>query len=472
MRTLLLQPPHVYYDRKRQPCFPIGLGYIAAVLRQKDYVVDVLDLNATEKSDEELGAYLEEKSFDVIGITAMSVQFNAVERIVRIIRERSTESRIVLGGALAIHSYPVVLAHLDIDYCALGEGETILLSLLKNLDRPEQVKGLAFRRDGSIVLTPPQEYITDLDSLPFPAWDLFPMDIYIKNNSDSVTLITGRGCPFNCHFCSKNFKGVRQRSIPNIIKEIKAMKELYKVKHFGFSDELVVTNERRITELCGELKKLDITWGCQGRINYATTQVLSTMKEAGCILVGFGVESGSQRILKNMNKGITPDMIAKAIRTADSVGIDYYPQLIFGYVGENEETLKETERLCFKAGMSPPFNVATPYPGTMLYEWAKAQGKIGDDLEYLRHLQGNSELYINCSTFPDDKVLAVKHRFEKRIMRNYLLYSFLHPRRLIKDNRKKAKFLAHHIRMHGVGNTAREFIRAVKKYPQAVFGRF
>lgn len=470
-KVLLLQPPQTYYGRKRDIAFPIGLGYIAAVLKEKEYPVKVLDLNAIEKTDSELLDFLKKEKFEVIAISAMSVQFNHVERLVNTIRKLDKKTTIVLGGALAIHSYNLVLNNLDIDFCALGEGESILLEILQNISSPQNIRGVAYIQDGRLIVTSPMPYITNLDSLPFPAWDLFPIDLYIAPTK-SMTLISGRGCPFNCNFCSKNFKGIRLRSIKNIVDEIKVIKKKFKIANIGFDDELVVVNKKRTTDLCKELKKLNIIWSCQGRVNYATIPLLRMMKDAGCAQIGFGVESGSQKILKNMNKATTIEMITNAIKNANTVGLNYCPQMIFGYVGEDEKTLKETANLCLNLGMTPAFNVATPYPGTKLYEWAKENGKIKDELKFLKNLQGNAELYINCSTFPNKDVLKIKKKFEKKILRNYIIYSFMHPSRLIKDNSAKFKFLINTIKTKGIIYTLKELIRAIKKYPQIVFGRY
>jgi len=472
MKILLLQPEQTYYNRKRRPYYPIGLAYIAAVLIKNKYAIEVLDLNATPKTNKELSRYFKEKKFDVIGVSAMSVQYNYVEDIVSIIRKASRKSIIVLGGALAIHSYNLVLENLDIDYCALGEGETILPSLLENLDKPETVKGIAYVKNKRIVLNPRQEDVKDLDILPFPAWDLFPMETYLKYATNTMNLITARGCPFNCNFCSKNFKGVRLRSVKNVISEIKILKKKYKTDTFFFDDELVVVNEKRITELCREIKKLNIKWACEGRVNFATKPILSMMKDAGCNNIGFGIESGSPKILKNMNKISSPELIIRAVKNCDAIGLNYMPQMIFGYVGEDENTLKETIRLCFKLGMTPAFNTATPYPGTQLYEWAKKEGKIKDELKYIKGLQGNAALYVNCSTFPDKDFDKIKIKFEKKLLYNYFLYSLVHPKRLINDNKTKLESVYQHAKAVGIRKTFYEAIRAIKKYPQLVFGRY
>jgi radical SAM superfamily enzyme YgiQ (UPF0313 family) len=196
------------------------------------------------------------------------------------------------------------------------------------------------------------------------------------------------------------------------------------------------------------------------------------VKDAGCVNIGFGIESGSPKILKNMNKSSTPEMIIRAVKNCDAVGLNYAPQMIFGYVGEDEGTLKETLRLCFKLGMTPAFNTATPYPGTQLYEWAKKEGKIKDEFKYLKGLQGNAALYVNCSTFPDKDFDRIKRKFEKKILYNYFLYLLIHPKRLINDNRTKLESLYQHTKALGVRKTFSEVIRAIRKYPQLVFGRY
>lgn len=232
--------------------------------------------------------------------------------------------------------------------------------------------------------TPNRGYIEDLDSLPFPARHLLPMDKYkiLGRKLTVIHVISSRGCPFQCTFCSSSAlcgKRFRARSVENILDEIEEAAEKYKTRHIEFIDDTFTLNRRRIVEFCEEVKKrgLDISWCCSSRVDTIDEDLMKKMKEAGCFIIFFGVESASQRTLDLIGKGITVDRAVKAINWAKKAGIEVLASFVIGFPWETRRDMKETIRFAVK--LKPDFaefSVATPYPGTALYEMAEKEGLI------------------------------------------------------------------------------------------------
>jgi radical SAM superfamily enzyme YgiQ (UPF0313 family) len=401
MKVLLIQPLH-YYDGKTRPPtnFPIGLGYIAKVLVKFGHDVDVLDIWAHQYSNDQVLEKIKGIDHDVVGISALSTQYRYVKWLTSELKKHCRDkTKIVVGGALATLSPEIVLKNTQTDICVIGEGEVTFREVVENTDSLETIEGICFKQGGKIVRTPPREYIKNLDSIEFPAWDLFLIETYIRTAAldlpvpepgvRTMSIIAGRGCPYNCRFCSKTFSGLRLRSVDNVIQEIKELIKRYDIARIHFCDELVLVNKKGVYELCDKIEKLNIKWQCQGKVNLVDLDLLKRMKEAGCIAVGYGVESGSQKILDNMNKQQTVEQAKRAIRDAVEVGLHPIVQMIFGYPGETRETLRETiaffEETPYVGRV--PFFVSTPIPGTELYHHALEKGLITDEEKFLEQLE-------------------------------------------------------------------------------------
>jgi radical SAM superfamily enzyme YgiQ (UPF0313 family) len=435
-KVLLIQLPHYYGDgKKNRPpeFFPLGLGYIAAVLEKAGYDVSVLDIWANQYTYDEVEVHIKYSEFDVVGISAMSTQFTYVEWLTDVLKKLHPSKPIVLGGLLATLNTHIVMEHTKVDFCVIGEGEITAVELLANIDHPDRVNGIAYRSQDGWRCTPPRPYIRNLDEIGFPAWHLFPIEIYLANSyikfghkGRSMNVITGRGCPYNCHYCSKSFSGVRFRSIANIEEEIRTLKDCYGVRGIFFNDELLVVSEKRVHEVCEMMKRLDLEWCCQARVNIVTLPMLKEMKQAGCVSVGYGIESGSQEILDRMNRKMTVVQARQAIRWTIEAGILPHAQFMFGYVGENHRTVRES----IEFWKSVPYFLhmssfpTTALPGTRLYIDALRMGKIKDEVEYLRLLSDgynpDRPLLINFSEFRDDEFFEIKRYMEEETRRNFL----------------------------------------------------
>ena len=438
-RILLIQPVHEKLGPRRRRTglyFPYGLGYVAAVLQNAGFEIDVLDCQALQISDDEIRERIRSSAFDAVGIGAFSTQFGAVRWMADYIKAVRGDVPIVLGGPMATHSWRLSLDQTKIDFAVLGEGEETAVDLFTHIDHPERVHGIALRDGGTVRQTPDRPYIEDLDTLPQPPYDLFPMEVYAHGRFMAagrkwshlrvMTVITSRGCRYHCRFCSKNFTGLRLHSIDRVMADVRHLVRTYRLQGIHFQDELFASSRQRMEEFCPRMKTLGIPWDAQARVDIVDAPTLRLMKEAGCVAVGFGIESGSQRMLRAMRKGIRVDQTERAFAAAQNVGLEVKVQLIFGFPGEDEESLRETVEL-FKRLHHPGrrMNLMTPLPGTDIYDECVADGRIPDEAEYLCKLErsfGQGQILVNFTTWPDEELYPIKARAERAIIDNYKAY--------------------------------------------------
>ena len=435
MKVLLVQPPHYYDGGSRAPgYFPLGLGYIAKSLLKSGHRVQVLDIWAHQYTNEDVIRKIKELDFDVVGISALSTQYVYVKWLITELKKRNA-SPVAVGNALATLSPEITLNNTEADICVIGEGETTFKEVVEKINDLEKVKGIYFKYADKISKNPSRGYIENLDTIDFPAWELFPMDIYLRHcrvystNIPAMNVVTARGCPYNCRFCSKTFRGVRLRSVNNIIDEIRVLIKKFEVRGIFFNDELVISNRKRIYELCDEIEPLGIKWNCQGRVNLVDLDILERMRRAGCVAVGYGIESGSQTILDNMNKQTHVEQSKKAIRDTIRVGMHPIIQMMYGYPGETRRTLQETTDFFKEIPFVGPIglSVTTPLPGTELYTYSLGKGLIKDEEEYLRRLSAGytksdgTRPFTNFTEFDAKEFYRLKRYTETRIFLNQIL---------------------------------------------------
>lgn len=473
MKILLINIP----AGERTPSyFPLGLGYIAKILLNEGHDVKVLDIFAKGYNQKKVIEIIHSLEYDFVGISAMSPEYNYVKWLSKELKKYH-KGKIILGGALPTFSSEIILKNTEVDICIIGEGEETIKDIIKNKNNLKEVKGIYFREKNKIVKNHEREYIKDLDRIPLPAWDLFPIEIYLKTPSspegycvNSMNIITARGCPYNCNFCSKTFKGTRLRSIDNIINEIKELIKRYNVKVINFADELVMVNKQRMYELCKKIKPLNLKWVCQGRVNVVDYDILKTMKKAGCCEVGYGIESGSLKILKNMNKCATPEMAANAIIAAKKTGVRPILQTMFGYPGEDKQTIKETIDFFKKVHAHPDgVSITTPLPGTVLYEEVRKKGLIKDEEKYLEDLKGTGQFTLNLTEMSDEELVKMKKFAEKTMHQNYYRYRRSHPLVLIKDYNQKAIRFIKYVRLNGLKKSISDIYNTLQNNPELIF---
>lgn len=425
-----------------QLSFPLGLGYLAAHLRGRGHKVKVLDMYARQMSKSQIERAVKELDTDFVGIGAFSTQYTMVKWLAALIKKHHPDMKIILGGPIATLGYRLALEKTLVDVCVIGEGETTAAELLDMPDGADlsTLPGVAFRgADGKIFVTPSRTYIKNLDELPMPEYSLFDMDKYLhtvfmqttKGNVRAriygmkvMAVLTGRGCPYNCQFCSKNFEGVRLRGMDSVIEEIKYLQKTYGIHGVHFIDELAIVNKKRVAELSAKIKPLDIVFDCQARVNVVDKEMLAQLKDAGCLVVGFGIESGSQKILDAMNKRQTIAQTERAMEACRELDLEVKVQLIFGYPGEDADTVLETVEM-FRRLRHPGrrFNILAPLPGTPIYDMALKQGFITDEEEYLKSLAcdfGGNRIKANFTSFPDGEYLSRKRAAEREMEENFI----------------------------------------------------
>lgn len=471
MKMLLVQLPHA---GRRASMFPTGIANIAVALNDVGVEAEVLDIFALGCSYAEVSEYLRGSQYDLVGISAYSTQYQWAKWMAAEVKRWRHHAIVIMGGPLATYNAEIVLARTQTDICVISEGEETIKDIVQNLGNLDNVKGICFKSvTGQVVRTSPRLYIHDLDSIPFPRYDLFPVDIYFKNigvdgappRIKAINTLTSRGCPYLCGFCSRTFGSIRLRSIDKVIEEIGQLRDKYGIRAVSFADELVLINKKRGCELCEKIKPLKIYWGCQGRANIVDLDLLRAMKDAGCTSVGYGIESGSQKILDNMKKRTTTRQNELAITNTVKAGMIPIVQMIYGYPGEDLGTIHETLEFFDRVHYYPPtsigeawFSLLTPLPGSPLYKELLASGKIINEEEYLLGLEGGyyvgSPLRMNLTKFSDGELLAHKVWLENHVKANYQEYVRKHPLELIQ---KYIRMISNILNIEGYAGLLREF---------------
>lgn len=382
MKILLIAPPIIrmrYNIGGVYPLPPLGLTYIASVLEQYSFGVDILDMPVIKKQIGDLHGFLEKNQYDVYGLSCTVFNLSEGIKIARLIKDINPTSKIVLGGHCNAFSPEVIFKYgPNFDIIVRGEGEEVMLNLCNQLNNDgrssylDKVDGISFRDEYKIVNTPNASYV-NLDTLPFPARHLLPHRFYRMhppfNLFPPVTLIeTSRGCMHNCAFCSIS-QSVREKSIEKVIEEIKEVISEFGIREVRFVDSNFADNTERITHLCNQILEEDIklAWSCETRIKAISKVVLEKMSAAGCYMIAYGVESGSKKILDSLNKGVTIDEIINTFKITRKAGIKTIAYLMLGLPEEDNSTFRETLNLVKK--IEPDFALYTellPIPNSPL----------------------------------------------------------------------------------------------------------
>lgn len=386
MKVLLINPPQATI----YPQPPLGLAAIAAVLETKGHAVRILDLSVVGISENSIHEISQEKP-DVVGITAMTPTINSAANVVEKVKELDNNITVVLGGVHTTILPEQTLKMIPgIDIIVRGEGEQTVLQLLDALNGDHgdisQILGLNYREGNEIKNTPLRPPISNLDELPFPAFHLLPITKYrlhppFGRRSPVMPIVTSRGCPYRCVFCSKAVCGKKYRSnTPSyVVDEIRFLTEKFGVKEIKFYDDVFTLDKKRIMAICRLLKEenIDVPWSCETRVNLVNRALLGVMKDAGCYMIAYGVESGNQGILDMLKKDITLEQVSKAFKLTHEAKIGTVAYFMIGSPFETSETVRET--IAFAKMIDPDFaqfSIATPYPGTELYRLAVEEGHV------------------------------------------------------------------------------------------------
>jgi len=434
MKILLINSP-IRLDAKSS-CIPYGLATVASTLIESGFEVEIYDINALRLEKTQIINDLKTKSWDLVGISGLITTYNFQKWLIPQLKAINPGAPVISGGGLATTNSDLLFRRSNVDFTVIGEGEQTMLELCQALANGMDVvstPGIIYRQNGHLEKNPTRDNIKNLDALPFPAWDLLPMEVYLNNpiwgdaanNSSgfrkdenitrSMNIISSRGCPMSCNYCYHLFgrSSYRFRSVQHVIGEIEILVDRYGVDFIGFVDDNMMASEKRIIEFCDamEKKKFPLTWGCHGRVTSAKPDILDRMSDVGCVWIGYGIESGSQTILDAMNKRAQVEQAKKAIRNTRAAGIYPNTTFIFGYPGETWETIQETIAFKRELGIKCSSFFATPYPGTSLYEQVRSQ--IKDEESFIQSLGNATEFTINLTEFDDETLMDLKNNMDE-----------------------------------------------------------
>lgn len=374
---------------------PLGILFLASLARKKGHQASIVDAQALGLSSEQTVQTALSLLPDIVAITAMTISIHRAGEIASRIKKIAPGIKIFVGGShmTAVPEETMKLFN-SFDIGVLGEGEETFSELLDTfVSRKDlvNIQGTAIRNNGTIVINKPREFIKDLDSLCFPAWDLVPdikthyrLSIFGTTKRMSMGFVTSRGCPGKCTFCDTSVFGHRLRchSAGYVTEMVKQLNREYGITDFLFYDDLFVGNKKRLLEFCDILNKdkLKISWSCCARVDYVSPDILKVMKESGCWLIEYGLESGSQKILDFMKKGIKIEQVIRAIQWTKQAKILAKGNFIFGNPLETRETLRESIDFAIKLRLDYfQHTFLTPLPGSEVYNIAEAYGSFDKD---------------------------------------------------------------------------------------------
>lgn len=433
MRILLV----VYDNDSYIHWFPQGLAYIAAVLKGQGYDVEIYNQDMHHYPEQHLTDYLDENRFDVIGVSIIAgyYQYRKLLKISEAVNRSKQRPFYVLGGHGPAPEPEYFIGKTSADAVVIGEGEETVCELLDAVGAGrslQDIEGIAFHDGHGVVINKRRPLIDNIDSIPFPAYELFPIDYYrllrmphVTNREFVMPLLSGRGCTFQCTFCYRMDEGFRPRSNDSIIEEIEFLKKHYGITYIAFADELLMTSKTRTISICEDFirKGLNIKWDCNGRLNYAVPEVLEMMKRAGCVFINYGIEAMDNDVLKNMKKNLTTTQIIRGIEATLAAGISPGYNIIFGNIGDNRDTLERGVEFLLKyddGAQMRTIRPVTPYPGAPLYYDAIERGLLKDCEDFYENKHVNSDLLaVNFTDLTDDEFHECLLHANTRLLTNY-----------------------------------------------------
>jgi len=380
--------------------FPLGIAYIAASLKKAGFAVYTLNLNHREGDVSAiLRGAIQDHAIDAVGTGGISVQYNTIYDIVRFTKDVNPRITTIVGGGLISAEPNIAMDALEFaDYGVIGEGEITICELAYALEcgaDPRDVCGLIYRFQGQYITTGPRKEIRDVDSIPWPDYEGFELDRYLAlpppdvNNLGErrlVFLLGSRACPYNCTFCFHTVgRKYRKRSIASIIEELRYLVNRYHIEFVFMADELFGHEKERVREFCEHMKELNLSWRGAFRVDDIDEEMVQLLKDGNCRIIGLGLESADNKILKSMRKHITVEQIDKALKIIYDAKVPFSGNFIFGDIAETVETATNT----FNWWLAHPhYNInlwmVVSYPGSYLYKYACENNIVTDRVKYLK----------------------------------------------------------------------------------------
>lgn len=426
MNILLIDPPFKRFTGYLNMYYPIGLSYLASSLDNTKYNISIYDVDGAKKgaildfsdeyrrlefyregiNDSDHAVWNEIKSVlnlfqpDVVGITSITTKFGSVLRTANIVKKWRSNCWVIAGGPHATLLPDQVMSCNDIDIVVRGEGEETFPELMSAIDsnsRLDSIAGISFRANNSIVHNPDRPPILILDNINMPARHLL-INKTNYSSEDMGVIMASRGCPFNCSYCCHIWgKKVRARSVDSVISEILFVQKEYGTKQFDFKDDSFTVNRNRTIELCRQIisKGININWGCTTRADLLDEELLFNMKAAGCNIVKIGIETGSERILKETSKGVTFEDMKKAANLLNRHKIFWSAYFMMGLPTETEMDIDKTYQ--FMKDINPYYSglgIYNPFPKTVLFDQGVKMGLLHDQVELEHYFKVNPKDYF------------------------------------------------------------------------------
>jgi len=418
-KIILLIPPQEKFSKDYIPS--LGIGYVAASLEKNGYEVKIIDSYAEHYDNSITIKKILEENPSAVGITSITQnRFNAIE-IIRELKKERKNLFIFVGGRHFHHTYRSALFSIpEIDVIVRGEGEITIVELLDNYFNKgdfSKVLGIAYRKDREIINTLERPLIKNLDEIPIHAWHLFDLSKYNATlegeyKTRSIGVISSRGCPNQCTFCANAsfWNTLRLRSPKNFIDEVEFLYKNYGYQAFDFWDDTMTLNRNHIFGICREIinRGLDIIWYARARVNTVDEEMLRIMKKAGCRIISFGVESGSENVLKNIKKNITLEQIEKAFELSAKLGLITKAFFMFSLPGERLADIGETNQLIYKL-LSYGRKYRIPvyiekaytliYPGTEIEKEATKEGCLDKNFNWNKKKKIQRSVELNLDPY-------------------------------------------------------------------------
>jgi radical SAM superfamily enzyme YgiQ (UPF0313 family) len=417
MRICLINPA----DRTESySSMPLGLAYISSGLKKNGFDVKGVDFCVTDKPLEEIVSEIADYKPDLVGISVTTPYYKSALAIAGLIKSIHN-TPVVFGGIHPSLLPGECIKNKSVDFVITGEGENsftaLALFLLKKRGRLEEIKGLYYKKNGKVFSTGEPELTENLDDLPFPDMDIFAFKKYKQplGHTDSfMTLMTSRGCPFNCTYCVNSTNALfgrryRYHSVERVMSEIEHVLKKYRVKEIIFYDDNFSFNRERLIRICDEIirRGLKFKWKCSSRVESLDHELLKKMRSAGCYLIAFGVESGSPEIIRSLRRNPDLKQIEGMFRLCRKAGIKTLAYFIIGFPEDSRETIKQT--VDFAIRLNPAyvqFALMNPYPGTKIYEEYRDKKLFADDSGYYCYVGENANTPVRTVYMTREELLS------------------------------------------------------------------
>jgi radical SAM superfamily enzyme YgiQ (UPF0313 family) len=364
---------------------PLSLLIVAALMEREGIEVDLIDMEAEGLSYGDTLVRIRDFAPDLLGFTVTSWSFHPVIKWINKFKKDTAIPILVGGEHLRLYPYET-MTHESIDFCIIGEAELSLPEFISAFreGRPfNGIKSLGFRENGTVVIDKTIRFVEDIDSIPFPARHLIKNERYenvLSRKKNFTAIITSRGCPFNCAFCTHNHQKYRARSPENVVDEIELNLKKYDIRDFDIYDSTFTANEQRVIKICEEIRrrKLKVGFTVRSRVDIVSKEMIDSLKSAGCHTMLYGIESSDPDILKMMNKQISLDQVMETVRYTKQKGMKTLGFFLFGFPGETRQTIEATTRFSLDLPLDYAlFSILLPMPDTDIYNYYRERG-LGD----------------------------------------------------------------------------------------------